>query len=218
MVLWKVEPTEKKSIVERQYWIKNGNKITHELGWRWGEFYIETEDDTPPAIDEGVNIFNCGYECNDWSTDDGCWEEIEFDMPEEEKEQIELFLEENYVSDLEDEGWTFAESEMLVQCKLSITRVEEDNNTNILPFPGKSDRINNVLEANMNLVIKDSLVADKFIEKLNEYAMLQNQFGEHERGILINKAARVIQQLTYHCMAYDIGIPAQQISNIVNEK
>jgi len=70
----------------------------------------------------------------------------------------------------------------------------------------------------MSEIIKDSLAVDKFIEKLNEYAAIQNQFGEHERGILINKAARIIQLLSYHCMAYDIGIPAQQISNIVNEK
>jgi hypothetical protein len=48
--------------------------------------------------------------------------------------------------------------------------------------------------------------------------MLQNQFGEHERGVLINKAARIIQLLTYHCMAYDIGIPAHQITAIVNER
>jgi len=48
--------------------------------------------------------------------------------------------------------------------------------------------------------------------------MLQNQFGEHERGILINKAAIIIRLLTHHCMAYDIGIPAQQINATINGK
>jgi hypothetical protein len=66
--------------------------------------------------------------------------------------------------------------------------------------------------------IKDSLAVDKFLEHLNEYAMLQNQFGEHERGVLINKAARIIQLLTNHCMIYNIGIPAHQITTIVNER
>jgi hypothetical protein len=71
------------------------------------------------------------------------------------------------------------------------------------------------MEKNMTEIVKDSLVVDRFIEQLGEYAMLQNQFGEHERGILINKAAIVIR---HHCMAYDIGIPAQQINAIINGK
>ncbi len=70
----------------------------------------------------------------------------------------------------------------------------------------------------MTEIVKDSLVVDRFIEQLGEYAMLQNQFGEYERGILINKAAIVIRLLTHHCMAYDIGIPAQQINAIINGK
>lgn len=70
----------------------------------------------------------------------------------------------------------------------------------------------------MSMIVKDSLVVDRFVDHLSEYAMLQNQFGEHERGVLINKAAIIIRMLTHHCMAYDIGIPAQQINAIINEK
>ena len=126
MALWKVEPTWKKSIIERQHWSKDGNLITHEIGWRWGEFFIETEDDTPPAIAEGVDIFNCGYECNDWSTDDGCWEETDFDIEsDEEQERIELFLEENSVYDLEEDGWVCNDCEMIIECELNIEKVEE---------------------------------------------------------------------------------------------
>jgi hypothetical protein len=70
----------------------------------------------------------------------------------------------------------------------------------------------------MSEIVKDSLVVDRFIEQLGEYAMLQNQFGEHERGVLINKAAIVIRLLTHHCMAYDIGIPVQQINATINAR
>lgn len=70
----------------------------------------------------------------------------------------------------------------------------------------------------MNTIVKDSLAVDRFVEELNEYAMLQNQFGEYERGVLVNKAARIIQFLTHHCMEYNIGIPAHQILAIINEK
>ena len=56
MATWKVEPTWKKSIIERQYWIKEGNTIVEETGWRWGSFYVYTDDDNPPEIEPGVGI------------------------------------------------------------------------------------------------------------------------------------------------------------------
>jgi adenine deaminase len=70
----------------------------------------------------------------------------------------------------------------------------------------------------MTDLIKDSFAVDKFTEKLYQYADIQSQVGERERAIIVSKAARVIQVLTRHCMAYDIGIPAQQIVNIINER
>ena len=126
MATWKIEPTWKKSIVERQYWTKDGNTITHEIGWRWGEFFIETEGDEPPKLDKdgNIDILNCDYECNDWSTDDGCWEETDFDVPEGEQEQLELFLEENSVYDLEEDGWVVDECEMWITCPITIERVD----------------------------------------------------------------------------------------------
>lgn len=70
----------------------------------------------------------------------------------------------------------------------------------------------------MSAVIKDSLVVDRFTKELSEYADIQSQLGERDRAFMVSKAAQVIQLLTHHCMSYDIGIPAQQISNIVNQK
>ena len=59
MALWKVRPSWKKSLVERQYWTReDGPYIVNEMCWRTGEFIIETEDDEPPVIDEDTNLFD----------------------------------------------------------------------------------------------------------------------------------------------------------------
>ena len=128
MAKWKVTPVWKKSIVEVQEWIKPGEPgyINHEIGWRWGEFIIETEDDNPPELEEGVDMFNCGYECDDWSTDDGCYEDTEVDVSDELlQEELEEFLEENSVYDLEEKGWVMSDSYMYINCELNIEKVED---------------------------------------------------------------------------------------------
>jgi hypothetical protein len=126
MARWKVTPDWKKSVIERQYWSKEGvaGYIQHEIGWRWGEFFIDTEDDTPPELEPGVNIFDYGAE--DWSTDDGCWEETDVDIADdEERERIEEFIENNSIYDLEEEGWVMDECEMIIDCDMTIEKVDE---------------------------------------------------------------------------------------------
>ena len=128
MATWKVEPTYKKSVVERAFWVKDGKTIINEIGWRWGEFTIETEDDEPPSIDEDTDLFHADFEVSDFSTTDGCWEENEFegDWSEEEQEEMENRLSDGEISvyELEDEGWVCNESELYITCDVTITKVE----------------------------------------------------------------------------------------------
>lgn len=126
MATWKVTPTWKKSCVEKQYYTKDGMTIVQETGWRWGEFYIETEDDETPVLEEGVDIFSCDYDLQDWSTDDGCWEDIEYiNVPEDEQERIQEFLDEgNSIYDLEEQGWIASDGEMFITCEMEIEKVE----------------------------------------------------------------------------------------------
>jgi hypothetical protein len=129
MATWKVEPTWKKSIIERNYLSKDGNTVMIETGWRWGEFTVETEDDNPPNIEAGVDIYDCGYESELVETNDGCWEEHDFDECDDEtQEWLEEFFEEgNSWLDLEcDHGWLQDECEMIIDCDLKITRINED--------------------------------------------------------------------------------------------
>jgi hypothetical protein len=125
MALWKVEPTWKKSLAERSHYTKDGKEIIIETGWRWGEFTIETEDDEPPVLEEGVDLFDCGYEVEMQYCDDGCWEEREFfGFTDEEEEAMNEWLDENSWLDLEEEGWIPSENEMIMSCEPSIEKVE----------------------------------------------------------------------------------------------
>lgn len=128
MAIWRVKPTWKKSIIERNYLTKDDNTLMVETGWRWGEFTVETEDDNPPNIESGVDIYNCGYNGELVETNDGCWEEIDYDdCDDEAREWLEEFFEEgNSWLDLEEHGWVQDECEMIIDCDLEITRINDD--------------------------------------------------------------------------------------------
>lgn len=127
MATWSVKPTWKKSIIERQYMRKDDNVLMIETGWRWGEFHVHTEDDNPPNIEAGVDIYNCDYETELIETTDGCWEEHDMDdCDEETREWLEEYFDEgNSFYDLEEHGWVFDDTEMIIDCDLEITKVEE---------------------------------------------------------------------------------------------
>jgi hypothetical protein len=127
MATWLITPTWKKSIIERQYWRKDDNLIIEEIGWRWGSFHVYTDDDTPPNLEAGVDIFDCGYESEMIETSDGCWQEQDYDECDDDvREWVEEFLEEgNSVYELEELGWTCDETEMIIDCDMTIEKVED---------------------------------------------------------------------------------------------
>jgi hypothetical protein len=126
MAVWKIEPIYKKSTRERNHFIKDDKKIIVETGWRWSEFLLTTEGDDPPEIEAGVDLFDCGYEVDMQYCDDGCWEDYEYEgLSEEEIEEIEAFMEENSFLDLEELGWVSGDCEMIIDCDLSIEKVED---------------------------------------------------------------------------------------------
>ena len=124
MATWQIEPSWKKSLAERMHFVKDGKRIIIETGWRWGTFICETEDDTPPVIEEGTDLFDCDYEVEMQETSDGCWEEREFHgFSEEEEEAMEEWLDENSWWDLEEEGWDQVDNEMIITCDPVITKI-----------------------------------------------------------------------------------------------
>lgn len=127
MATWTLKPSMKKSLIERQYMRKDENVLMVETGWRGGEFTVYTEDDTPPVIEAGTDLYNCDYETEMVETWDGCWEDHDMDECDEEtQEWLEEFLEENSYFDLEEHGWIFDDSEMILDCDPIIEKVEEE--------------------------------------------------------------------------------------------
>jgi len=132
MAIWTIKPAWKKSLIERQYFTKDDNTVMIETGWRGGEFTIETEDDTPPVLEPGVDLYNCDYDVELVETFDGCWEEVDSDECDEEtQEWLEEFLEENSYFDLEEHGWMQTECEMIIDCDIII----EDEEGNVVEQP-----------------------------------------------------------------------------------
>lgn len=129
MATWSVKPAWKKSIIERQEMIKDDNVLIVSTGWRWGEFHVTTEDDSPPNLKPGVDMFSCDYESEMIETNDGCWEEHDMDdCDEETQEWLEEFFEENSYYDLEEHGWIFSDCEMIIDCDMIIERLDDDGN------------------------------------------------------------------------------------------
>ena len=127
MALWKLEPTWKTSLIERIYYIKGDNRFMAETGWRWGEFTVETDDDNEPCIEAGTDLWNCDYTVEMIELTDGCWEEHDMDdCDEETTEWLENFFEEggSYL-DLEDEGWTQTDAEMIIDCDPEFEKLED---------------------------------------------------------------------------------------------
>ena len=127
MAEWSVKPEWKKSIIERQHMTKDGQEIIIETGWRWGEFIVYTDDDNPPNIEPGVDIYNCDYETELVETFDGCWEEVDYDDCDEETQAwLEEFFEDgNNWLDLEEHGWIRGDSQMILDCDPEIEKLED---------------------------------------------------------------------------------------------
>jgi len=130
MAIWTIKPEEKKSLTERNHLYKDENHVIIETGWRWGEFTIETEDDEPPVLEMGVDLYNCDYDVELVETIDSCWDDVDMEECDEEtKEWLEEFFNDgNDWLELEDNGWTQTDSEMIVNCGLII----EDADGNVV--------------------------------------------------------------------------------------
>ena len=132
MAIWTVKTYHKKNVQEVEHWVqREGNgRITVTNGFRWGEWTVETSDDNPPEFEfdyvpggdgakDSINMLNC--EVNNIESaelvsmdDGGCWYDIEFKgLTLEEEEELEEFIDENSIYDLEDreDSWYNDETE-----------------------------------------------------------------------------------------------------------
>ena len=109
---------------------KDGKVIIREEGYRWGEFYCESDEQ--PEIDlvnpDDYNLSESDYDWELTSLDDGCWSDWTFpeDMTEEEQAEIEAAWEENYFEGMEELGWSCNDTEYVLQGPLELS--DEDGN------------------------------------------------------------------------------------------
>lgn len=130
---WTVRTYHKKNVSEIEYWVRregDGRLIVNN-GFRWGEWKVYTTDGKPPEFEftmvpggsndkDSINMLDCSYnnieEVELISMDDGgCWYDIEYeDLSEEEQEELQEFIDENSVWELEEreeDAWYLDETE-----------------------------------------------------------------------------------------------------------
>jgi hypothetical protein len=132
MAIWTVKTYHKKNVQEVEHWVRRegDGRITVTNGFRWGEWTVETSDDEPPEFEftevpggdgarDSINMLDC--EVNNIENvelvsmdDGGCWYDIEYEgLTLEEEEELEEFIDENSVYELEDreDSWYNDETE-----------------------------------------------------------------------------------------------------------
>ena len=125
MATWILKTLHKKNAVEKQFWYKDGKVIIREEGYRWGEFFCESDEQ--PEIDlnnaDGYNLSERDYDWELTSLDDGCWADWTFpeDMTEEEQAEIESAWEEEYFEGMEELGWSQDDTEYILQGPLELS-------------------------------------------------------------------------------------------------
>jgi hypothetical protein len=130
MTTWTLKTQHKKSAVEKQYWRKDSEVIIRTEGYRWCEFYCESDEQ--PDIDykneDGYNLSDSDYDWELVNMDDGCWADWEFpeDMPKEEQAKIEEAWEEDYFEGLEELGWSCDDTDYILLGPLELS--DEDGN------------------------------------------------------------------------------------------
>lgn len=147
MATWTVSTHYKKSCQEVEHWVrsKGEGRITTTNGFRYGEWTVETTDDNPPEFEftevpggdgkkDSINMLDC--EVNNIERvelvemfDGGCWYDIEFEgLTLEEEEELEEFIEENSIYDLEDreDNWYNDETEWWIWGPIEIKNEDSD--------------------------------------------------------------------------------------------
>ena len=129
MATWKLSTYYKKSAIERQIWVKDDKVIIREEGYRWGTFYVQS-DERPLTDAELINEHGYELGCLDndecWeldSLDDGCWADSTAgrNCTEEDLEAFEEAWEENYNEGVEELGWSNDDTEFEFQGPLVLT-------------------------------------------------------------------------------------------------
>lgn len=129
MTVWHLSSRSKKSIVEKEYFEKDGYKITHQCDYRAGLWSCESASrpdinlDNPDGLDilraantwETIDIFDCISD--EWILDEA--------LSSEEQDEILEILEEQGISGIDELGWISVGAELWVYGRLSLINKDE---------------------------------------------------------------------------------------------
>ena len=125
-----VSTIEKKSVEEHLLWQKGDYVIRIIIGFRWGTYYVDSEEEPELNTDHQFN----GVNMNDVDDsemeylDDSWMQQIEFpdDMDEHEKERLEILWDEESFEGFEREGWNNYDTEVWFFGPLEIIKDDDD--------------------------------------------------------------------------------------------
>lgn len=128
MAEWILEPLNKKSAIETEYWTKGDVMIKVVTVFRWAEVII-TSDDVPDIDlenEDGIDVYSLDYEVNPYNTTDGgTLLDFPDTLDDDEKTRIEEIYDSELNEGLENDGWTQEDYSLVFNGELKLTLVEE---------------------------------------------------------------------------------------------
>ena len=129
-----LEPTYKKSFIEITTYEKMIDgvpyKFNAQAGWRYGSFTVEIPKECKNPITEigdpegDINIDDIVFETEYNEAFDLCWYEYDLDdLPENIRDELTEYLEQNTIDELEEEeGWNIIDNTYMIQGGFTLTK------------------------------------------------------------------------------------------------
>ena len=122
---FKISTALKRRVFETNEWVKDGHTISETTTWRWGWVEVETKPDLSSYDpDEGIDVY-ATFNVLDQEQEDVVEEDREFSdtMSDDEREEVEAFLEENSIFELEELGWDQGDSKTIFKGPLEVEEI-----------------------------------------------------------------------------------------------
>lgn len=131
MIMWKVSPRYKKSVIDIEIFRNGENEITLETGWRWGHVIllvpegVDLVSELKPEENTRIQIDGLEYDIHDREFDDGCWEEWDLDALDGDEDEFREAWDEDSHEGIENLGWNSWDSELFFDGPLDIENLGE---------------------------------------------------------------------------------------------
>lgn len=137
----KISTLDKKSIVVTEYYTKQvGDEVYHfdvETVWRWGYVIVEENADDIEIHDNELVVTDYSIVDQDYQDGTSLFWKFSDNVPDEVREDIEFFLEENDYSQVEELGWWLDDVVTVFIGDLEIEQLDDDEEEEPVVDPNK---------------------------------------------------------------------------------